>query len=117
MPCCDFSALESLDEFRSIVDDVDVILAVNTSPHRGFACVYGGDLLRLHAGGGLRGRLLKTIAFAVNFGGHELEMFLAAVFETRGSYEWNGEVVTNLDTDGVTAFVLGGWGCGKRGRG
>jgi len=86
----DFSALKSLDDFKAVATQAELILAVDWSGS-GMEIVHGKESLRRMVATGIS-QAIPVAALAVDFNTDQLEAFLAAVLVVKGSYEWNGKV-------------------------
>lgn len=87
----DYRLLESLEEFKDVIADASVILAVDTKTEK-MASVYGTELLRAVASGIIPEQHKYFVAFAIDLSSTQLEHLLAAVVVTKGfhEYEWGG---------------------------
>jgi len=86
----DFSALKSLDDFKAVATQAELILAVDWSGSA-MEIVHGKESLQRIVATGIS-QAIPAVALAVDFNTDQLEAFLAAVLVVKGSYEWNGKV-------------------------
>jgi integrase len=86
----DYSTITSLDEFKEMAAPAGVISAVDWAT--GFvALIHGREaLMKISKGDAVE---MYTLAFAIDFESDQREHLLAAVVATKGSAEWNGEVI------------------------
>ena len=85
----DYSAVESLEEFREMVADATLILAMDKNGI-GFSPVCGLETLWAICIGAIPNQRLSCVAFVIDFASEQLEHLLAAVSTVKGYHEYNG---------------------------
>lgn len=83
----DFSALESLEEFRTLAENATIILAADKSGN-GTAVVYGAETCRAIASRVIPEQVLYVVTIAIDFKSLEVEKLCAAVQVVKGFHEW-----------------------------
>ena len=90
----DYNAIGSLDEFRRIVSEADVIMAVNrgTAASGSAVVVFGRGILVRLAAELEPPRTMTVLPFAIDFDTNEVERLCAAVEHSKGRCEWDLEL-------------------------
>jgi hypothetical protein len=86
----EYATIQSLDEFRFLAADADLIVAVDSSHRSNQAIVFGTQTLEEIVASG-KSKTVRAVSFAINFRATQLEHLLAAVGTVKGQYEWNGK--------------------------
>lgn len=88
----DFAAIESVDEFKSIVAKATMINFVDKNKKYDGGIVYGMEVLRAIENRVIPPQQMACVTFAVDCSETctEMEKFFAAVEVAKGYYEWDG---------------------------
>ena len=88
----DFSAIESVDEFKSLVVQATAISFIDTQKKYAGGVIFGREVMRAIASGVIPTQQMACVTFAVNCSEtcDEMEQLFAAVEVVKGYYEWDG---------------------------
>lgn len=91
-PVLDYSAIESLEDFRRTVEDAGVIAVIDKSGSESCGIMYGVAVLRAIASGILPPqRNCPIVVFGVDMLSLELEHLAAATTVVKGLHEWGAQ--------------------------
>lgn len=85
-PVYDYSALESLEEFKKMANSATLIFMVDKNAPR-FEVIYGKELLRAIATKVMPPQGVRPLAFAVDYESDQREHLLTAVQTVKGFHE------------------------------
>src|SRR5438552_2796942 len=86
-PVWDYESLDSCDEFRSLVDDATLIIALDLKGE-GASCVFGREVLAHVSHKTIPPQVMVIAFFAIDFNTPQVEHLCSAVKVFKGFHEW-----------------------------
>jgi hypothetical protein len=87
----DFHAIESLAEFRSIIEDKTFIFAVDKKGSRASEIIFGKEVIQAVSSGVIPPQEIIPVGFAIDWDTEESEFLCAAVQVVKGFHEADTE--------------------------